>query len=94
MLLFIVRVKQNIILLPAVFDDNHKVIQCQCIILFTLAVVTFHCVVFPNGNKIKQVYLKNSIIMGDCHISQSGGRYNLKVRADFYVEVRLDSGTS
>ena len=33
--------------------------------------------------------------MGDYHMfSQSGGRYNLKVRADFCVEVRLDSGTS
>ena len=47
-----------------------------------------------NGNKIKQVYQKNSIIMGGYHISQLGGRYNLKVRADFCVEVRLDSGTS
>ena len=91
MLLFIVRVKQSIILLPAVFDD--KVIQC--IILFTLNVVSFNCVIFPNGNRIKQVYKKISIIIGDYHIfSQSGGRYNLKVRADFCVEVRLDSGTS
>ena len=90
MLLFIVRVKQSIILLPAVFD---KVIQC--IILFTLNVVTFNCVIFPNGNKIEQVYKKNSILMGDYHIfSQLGGRYNLKVRADFCVQVRLDSGTS
>ena len=93
MLFFIVRVKQtlSIIWLPAVFDD--KVIQR--IILFTLNVVTFNCVIFPNWNKIKQVYKKNSIIMVDYQIfSQSGGRYNLKVRADFCVEVRLDSGTS
>ena len=91
MLLFIVRVKQSIILLPAVFDD--KVIQC--IILFTLNVVTFKCVLFPNPNKIKHVYKKYSIIMGDYQIfSQSGGRCNLKVHADSCVEVRLDSGTS
>ena len=33
--------------------------------------------------------------MGDYHIfSQPGGWYNLKVRADFCVEVRLDLGTS
>ena len=52
-------------------------------------------VLFPNGNKIKQVYKKYSIIMGDYHMfSRLGGRYNLKVRADFCVKVRLDSGTS
>ena len=51
MLLFIVRLNQSIILLPAVFND--KVIQC--IILLTLNVVTFNCVIFPNGNIIKQV---------------------------------------
>ena len=84
MLLFIVRVKQSIILLPAVFDD--KVIDLQYTILFTFNVVTFNCAIFPKGNKIKQVYKKNSIIMVDYHIfSQSGGRYNLKVRADFCV---------
>ena len=84
MLLFIVRVKQSIILLPTVFDD--KVIDLQYTILFTFNVVTFNCAIFPNGNKIKQVYKKNSIIMVDYHIfSQSGGRYNLKVRADFCV---------
>ena len=41
MLLFIVRFKQSIILLPVVFDD--KVIEC--IILFTLNVVTVNSVI-------------------------------------------------
>ena len=90
MLLFIVRVKQSITLLPAVFDDR----VIQCIILFTLNVVTFNRVIFPNGNKIKQVYKKNSIIMVDYHIFSHLGRRYKKVRADFCVEVRLDSGMS
>ena len=64
MLLFIVRVKQSIILLSTIFDD--KVIQCT--ISFTLNVVSFNCVIFPKGNIIKQVYKKNSIIMSDYHI--------------------------
>ena len=80
--------KQSIVLLPAVFDDE----VIQCIILFTLNVVTSNCF-FSNGNKIKQVYhvhKKNSIILDDYHIfSQLGGRYNLKVRADFCVEYVL-----
>ena len=88
MLLFIIRVNQSIIFLPTVFDG--KVIQC--FILFTLNVVTFNCVIFPNRNKINKVIRKTQSSWMIYHIfSQSGGRYNLKVRADFCFDVRLDS---